>query len=1206
MKLLKIFQLEFTYQLRQVPVWIYFAVLFSLSYFTITLNNADDAREGYFLLNAPINVTLIASIGTLFWLLIGASVAGDAATRDVQTRMFSFTYLADASKAEYLGGRFFAALVLNLLVLLAIPVGYVLAIYFTGIEQELLGQFRPAAYVTTFFFIVLPNITFATAIQFSLCVIKRNAMFSYVVGTILFFASYPLWAIVDGGQRGLGALLDPLYFTPISHFQNSWSPIERNTRLISLEGMLLANRLVWLAITFSILAFAYFRFRFTSYSTKSIRKKQSSVPAGTADVGPLKWSATVSLPRYSRAFGLATHLRQLRLTTIASFWALARKPAGLLLLGAIAAVVGLAMSGNLAERGTHLLPRTDQILNILAAPITAPGKFWIIIFTLAIFYAGELIWRERESGLSELANVAPVPEWVLFLSKFFSLSMLLVFMLVFMLVAGVLAQLLLGGADVEMVPYVKVLFGFQLVECLLFVALALFVHTLINHKYLGHLVMLSVLGCIMFTPLLGFKHKLIIFGASPPWSYTSMDGFGVSVEPWLWFKAYWAAWALLLAVLGTLLWVRSRDESLKGRLLLARRRFTRTPALMVFAAVGLMLVTGSFIFYNTNMLNAYESTSTTTAGRAMYEHLYGKYSGVPQPVMTRVELQVEIYPDQHILEIKGAYRLVNKQSVAINSIYLGTPAGAETTGLIFNKPVTLVHANRELGVIIYTLKQPLRPGDSLQLGFKVRHEPKGFTNYGADSLVTPNFTQIKNYDWLPVIGYQQYREVDEPGLRKKYGLSARPVNASLYDVKARNYAPFAEPVSVNMIAGTKADQTVVAPGSLRKTWKQGNRRYFQYATDAPIRNDYSFLSAKYALYEDKWTPPQEPGKPVAIQIYYDPGNTTNLPRIMKSLKSSLAYYTEQFGPYPHHQLRLVARAGYGGSNHADPVNITAEEAFFLLRPEEHDFGFDMVTAVVAHEVAHQWWGKQLKSAYVAGAGLLSESLAWYSAMGVMEEKYGPEQLKTLLSFLMESYESPRSKAGVPLLQASDTYSYYRKGPLALYAMSNYIGKNKVNGALRSLLQKHRPGQTPMPTSLNLYQELQAVTPDSLQYLLTDLFKKNTFWNLKTRQATIKRTKGGTWQVTFNVQARKTVVNEMGLEKNVALTDWIEVGIFAPAKKSGETGKPLYLRKHFFNSNQKTITVTVPTKPYQAGIDPNHLLIDWDTKDNLMLIKGNDG
>ena len=55
--------------------------------------------------------------------------------------------------------------------------------------------------------------------------------------------------------------------------------------------------------------------------------------------------------------------------------------------------------------------------------------------------------------------------------------------------------------------------------------------------------------------------------------------------------------------------------------------------------------------------------------------------------------------------------------------------------------------------------------------------------------------------------------------------------------------------------------------------------------------------------------------------------------------------------------------------------------------------------------------------------------------------------------------------------------------------------------------------------MDLYRELKAVTPDSFQYLLHDLFETNTFWELERERATAQQTEGGTWQVTLAVRAR---------------------------------------------------------------------------------------
>lgn len=1191
MKFLKIFQFEFTYQLRSIAIWLYFLVVLSFAFLVVTENYASDAREGYFLVNSPIVIATVTVLSLVHWLLIGASVAGNAATRDVQTRMHSLTYIAPVSKAEYLGGRFLAALALNIMILVSVPLGILFAMYFSGIETDILEPFRLASYLTSFFYILLPNTFIATVIQFSLAVLTRRAMGSYLGGLILFVVAYVFGMMVQ--NTGIwGNLVDSMSFTPIMNHLNDWSLIERNTRLILLEDSFLVNRLLWLSISVGILTFTYSRFQFvlteTSQKQKPVRQRK---PDGTARE-KLNWGTGVALLQVRGVFGFATHLHQLGLLTRKAFLQIAKSGAGLPLLAILALLMGIAApgNGNLKTKGVPLLPRTDQVLHYLTAPLTEPEPFWIIIALLTIYYAGELVWRERETGLSAIADATPVSEWVLFLSKFLALSGVLVVWLVLVMMVGIALQVGIGGASVEVGLYLQALFGLQLVDCLLLIVLAIFVHILVNQKFLGHLVAMLAYGFIAYAGNLGIEHKLLIFGASPNWSYTDMAGFGTSLAPWLWFKLYWVAWALLLAVMIRLLWVRSRDGSLFSRFHLACRRFTLSTAMVSATSVGGIIVLGGFIFYNTNVLNEYATTAETMQQRALYEQYYRQYKNRPQPRLTKTNLNVEIYPEQREAKIRGTFHLINNTTVSIDSIHLSTPVGVQTTDVAFDWPAKQVLTNEKLGYRIYALTEPFQPGDSLQLSFEVNHKANGFTNKGADASMMANGTSFKNYDCLPAIGYESYRELTEVGQRKAYKLPARPETPSLYDDKAHNDAPFHEQISFEAVVSTDSGQIAIAPGSLHSTWVKGHRRYFHYITDAPIRNEYNFFSANYAVYEKRW-------KGIAIQIYYDPGQTENLERMVRSIQASLEHYTQQFGPYPHRLIRFVSYPGYGFGNHSTPATITAEEGFFLLNPKDDSRGFDLVTAVVAHEMGHQWWGGQLTPARVEGAGLLSESLAWYSAMGVLEDKYGSEHLQHLLSFLREENENPRTQAALPLLQANDWYQYYRKGPFALYALSQYIGRDQVNRALRKLLEKHHPGTLPMPTSLDLYGELKRVTPDSLRSLLHDLFKANTFWELKTETATAKQIKGGKWQVTLNLQANKLIVDNAGKKTNLPMKDWVEIGVFAPVEQGKEVGKPLYVQKHFIKSGKQSITVTVHGRPAQVGFDPNHLLIDWNVKDN---------
>ena len=267
----------------------------------------------------------------------------------------------------------------------------------------------------------------------------------------------------------------------------------------------------------------------------------------------------------------------------------------------------------------------------------------------------------------------------------------------------------------------------------------------------------------------------------PRWTYSDIRGFGPSLGPWLWFKLYWAAWAVLLAVAGRLLWARGTERSLWSRLQLARRRFTRATAGVAAMAVALIVTLGGFIFYNTNSLNRYRTASEETERRAEYERRYGKYAGVAHPTLASTNLRVEIYPDRREAEIRGAYVLANTSSAAIDSIHVTTVPGVETGAVSVDRPASPVLVDDDLGYRIYALEKPLQPGDSLHLNFEVHIAPHGFRNNGADAFVVRNGSHFTNRDWLPAIGYQRNRELDGAAVRRQYGLARRPAVPSLDD-----------------------------------------------------------------------------------------------------------------------------------------------------------------------------------------------------------------------------------------------------------------------------------------------------------------------------------------------------------------------------------------------------------------------------------------
>ena len=154
-----------------------------------------------------------------------------------------------------------------------------------------------------------------------------------------------------------------------------------------------------------------------------------------------------------------------------------------------------------------------------------------------------------------------------------------------------------------------------------------------------------------------------------------------------------------------------------------------------------------------------------------------------------------------------------------------------------------------------------------------------------------------------------------------------------------------------------------------------------------------------------------------------------------------------------------------------------------------------------------------------------------------------------------------------------------------------------------MLRNYTP-TPPLPTTLDFYRELQEVTPDSLHYLVHDLFAANTFWELRTDRATASQTTAGSWRVKLEMKARKVTVDSIGVETKVPMQDWIEIGVYAPLKQGETFPKVLYLHKHRIRSGRQTILLTVPHKPARAGIDPNHLLIDLDMSDNIREVINN--
>jgi aminopeptidase N len=344
---------------------------------------------------------------------------------------------------------------------------------------------------------------------------------------------------------------------------------------------------------------------------------------------------------------------------------------------------------------------------------------------------------------------------------------------------------------------------------------------------------------------------------------------------------------------------------------------------------------------------------------------------------------------------------------------------------------------------------------------------------------------------------------------------------------------------------------------------------------------------------------------VRLAVYHHPPHDVNVDRMMRSMRASLAYYGEQFGPYRFAELRVVEIPRYETNARAHPGTIAfSEGGAFLTR---NDSGaVDRTFFVVAHETAHQWWGGQVIPANAPGAGMVSETLAQYSSMMVLETSYGEAMARDFYDSVMKAYLSGRSvytNREVPLLDVVDQgFVYYMKGAVAMYTMRERLGADAVNGALRRFRDRYAGPSAPPPTSRALYAELGAVTPDSLKPLLSDLFEHVTIWDVRTDSVKAEPAGGGAYRVTLFVDASKARADSIGNKTPIPMEELVEVGVFAEQPgKPGDMGDTLYLKQHRIRGGKQTITVEVPRRPARAGIDPHRRFIERERDDNVAAV-----
>ena len=1176
---------EARYVLRNPLLWLTAVATFALLFAGASIDGFDLGNEGGLLKNAAYATLRNYVMVSVFYMLVTTSFVANAVLRDDETGFGPIIRSTGVTRLEYVLGRFLGAFAVAALCILALPLAAVLGSMMPWAPAEQIGPFRPGAYVYGYFLVALPNLFIHGAVLFVLATVTRSMMAAYL-GVVGFVAGFFVLQTGFLGQIAV-AIAEPFGGRALKDAVRYWTVAERNTILPELSGGFLYNRLVWVGIAVVCLAFACAVYRFADQGiSRRERKRLKLVQASPADVG--RGVAATALPAPEHG---ARALRAL-------LWMRTRFEVRQVLLSPAFVVMmawGLFSSTYiLITRDTAGRPTYPTTMSLIPHITDA---FAVILLVMVILYASELVWRERDRKIHEIVDATPLPNWAYVVPKTLAMAVVLVAVVLTNAAAAVVFQLSSGYTNVELGKYALWYALPVSWDVTLLAALAVFVQALSPHKAVGWAVMVAFIIWQQLNEAI--DHNLLNFGSSPGMPLSDMNGAGSFWRGAWTVRVYWGAFAVLLLVGAHLLWRRGTDVRLEPRLASAKRRLRGGAGLVAAAALLVCAASGAYAYYNINVVNGYRTPLAGLARQADLERKYWRYIDLPQPTVSAMSVAIDLYPEERRAMTRGRYVLRNLTAQPIGEVHVRLVY--DDLELVSSRidAARLVHDDPEHDYRIFRLDAPMRPGEERVLTFETRRWHRGFRNGPPNSRLVENGTFLDNHELTPVIGMQREGTIEDPTARRYLGLPARGGRAKLEDLSAT--AKTTSPggwTSADITLSTTANQTPIAPGRRVSDVTRGDRRIARFVSEAPIREKFAVQSARYAERRR-----QHAG--VDLAVYYHPTHGWNVDRMLDALAASLDYYRVAFGPYQFDHARIVEYPGYANYAQAFAGTIAYSETYGFIADFRAPETVDHVTATTAHELAHQYWAHQITGADMEGSMLLSETLANYSATMMLRKLGGEAQMRGGLRYMLDRYLAWRSAGSVsepPLIRVeSETWIGYQKGALAMYLLQERLGEDRVNRALRTLLERYRFKGAPYPRSLDLVEALRAeARTDEEQELITDLFERVVLYDLKVATPTAVRRADGKWDVTVPVEAKKYEVDGRGAETETTFAERIEVGLFTaePGRDAFDAKHVIVMERRPVRSGAQVLRFVTDRRPTHAGVDPYNYYIDRNSGDNV--------
>ncbi|MFT4668121.1 MAG: ABC-2 type transport system permease protein, partial [Gammaproteobacteria bacterium] len=766
--------------------------------------------------------------------------------------------------------------------------------------------------------IILPNVFICTSIVFSVSALTKNNIATYI-SAVSIYALYMICSIFfnspllansvppSAENMALAALADPFGLSAFFEQTQYWTVFEKNTKAISLSGYFMWNRFLWISVSSLILAFTYRLFSFRTVhqktkETKEINNKNSPVKA-------YQPSKPLAIDNKAQGHSFLSLLKINLSNVFTSLPFLA-----LMLIWIV--IVFIEIYTRINHGGNYndsQYPTTDLMVWLIEEPLI------LISLALIVFYSGEIIWRERNLNFNSFIDSTPVSNIVLFLAK---LSTLLLLPAIFILTGIAIAigfQISKGYYQFEVWQYLS-MFYFAGAQLFFISLLAFFIQSLCNNKYLGMMItglIVLLLGSNL-SGFIGVYHPLLKIGSFPPIDYSNMNGYGYSTIRFHQIASYWISVGIILSLLSFKLWRRGNTHQFSFRLkqLFSNWKKWQQLSLVVFSL--LFVISGSAIFYNTNIIQDYQTRTDRLDFSEAYERKFKKYESLGRLFPVDIKSEVDLFPDQNRYTLKANYLLENKNDTAVNQVFITAKESVENIQL---ENATLIEHDTFFETYLFQLNNPLLPKERLKYAFEIVHQQKG---YETPRTLVNNGSYILHTDLGPSLIYRNSKEIHDNHERKKRGLPKREEETINEDHLHLEEAKIGK-LPFETIVSTQADQTAIAPGNLIKQWTENGRDFYHYKTGIPVTPLLGYFSARYQTKKVNH-------HGVSIEQYYHPGHEYNIEVIEKSAKYALDYCIENFGPYPFDHLRIAEIPGhwnFGGQAMPGTISMVEDRMYLI-------------------------------------------------------------------------------------------------------------------------------------------------------------------------------------------------------------------------------------------------------------------------------------